>query len=152
METWAGFERSAPDLAANGRRLLYQFGVGLGYLATIRPDGGPRLHPICPFIVGEALLAFIVDSPKLLDLRRDGRYALHAFPPEATDDEFCVTGVAIPVDDPERRGDAVAAYHVAVPDDHRLFEFLVDRALLAVYPHRGAWPPAYTRWRSTTTT
>jgi hypothetical protein len=126
METWGGFQNSAPELAGDGRRLLYQFGVGLGFLSTIRPDGGPRLHPICPFIVGDSLLAFVVDSPRLRDLIRDGRYARHAFPPERTDDESCVTGVAVPVDEPGRRATAVAAYHVPVADDHRLFELLVD--------------------------
>jgi hypothetical protein len=28
--------------------MLYHFGVPLGYLATVRRDGGPRLHPFCP--------------------------------------------------------------------------------------------------------
>src|SRR5688572_17751916 len=44
--TWSVFERERPDLAAVGSTLLYQFGMGLGFLATVRADGGPRLHPI----------------------------------------------------------------------------------------------------------
>ena len=44
MLTWAEFAHARPDLAEAGRRLLYQFGVGLGFLATVRADGGPRLH------------------------------------------------------------------------------------------------------------
>jgi len=47
---WEDLERQAPELAGHGRRLLYQFGLGLGFLATIRPDGGPRLHPFCPIV------------------------------------------------------------------------------------------------------
>jgi hypothetical protein len=39
--SWAEFQRLRPDLAEAGRRLLYQFGVGLGFLATVRADGGP---------------------------------------------------------------------------------------------------------------
>ena len=44
MATWAALEAAAPELAAEGRRLFYQFGVGSGFLVTIRKDGGPRLH------------------------------------------------------------------------------------------------------------
>lgn len=64
--------------------MFYEHGLGLGFLATTRPDGGPRVHPICPVLAGN-LYAFIVPGPKLADLRRDPRYryALHSeiFPP-----------------------------------------------------------------------
>jgi hypothetical protein len=33
MATWSEFENDAPDLAEAGKKLLYQFGVGLGFLA-----------------------------------------------------------------------------------------------------------------------
>jgi len=42
---------------------LYQFGVGLGFLATVRADGG-SLHPMCPQVTEEALLGFLQPSPK----------------------------------------------------------------------------------------
>jgi hypothetical protein len=74
--------------------------VGLGFLATVREDGGPRLHPVCPVIAVEGLYMFVVPSPKRADLRRDGRYALHSYPPEEVDDEFFVTGRAAEVRDP----------------------------------------------------
>jgi hypothetical protein len=32
MLTWAEFAHARPELAEAGRRLLYQFGVGLGFL------------------------------------------------------------------------------------------------------------------------
>jgi hypothetical protein len=38
--------RPRPDLADASRALLYQFGVGLAFLSTVRPDGGPRVHPV----------------------------------------------------------------------------------------------------------
>ena len=31
-------------------------------------------------------------------------------------------------------------------DDETLFEFLVERALLATYGPRPSWPPTYSRW------
>ena len=59
MATWNEFETDAPDIAAAGRQMLYQFGVGLAFLATLRKDGAPRLHPICPTIVDGHLYALI---------------------------------------------------------------------------------------------
>lgn len=146
MATWAELEAADPEMAAEGRRLLYQFGIGLGFLATIRKDGGPRLHPICPIVAEGGLFAFIIPSPKERDLRRDGRYALHSFPPEAVDDEFYVTGTATEVTDSDLRARVDAAYQNNVAPDHTLFQFDIDRTLLATYRHRGDWPPTYRHW------
>jgi len=133
-------------LAATGRRLIYQYGPGTGFLATVRPDGGPRLHPVCPVVTEGNLWLFIVPSPKGADLERDGRYALHALLPDEVEEEFYVTGRARRVDDPGVRRQVVAAYHAPVPDDHTLFALDVERVLHAAYCFRGDWPPTYTRW------
>jgi hypothetical protein len=61
--SWDEFQHRRPDLAEAGRRLLYQFGVGLGFLATVRTDGGPRLHPMCPLLTDDALVGFLHPSP-----------------------------------------------------------------------------------------
>ncbi len=65
MATWASFEAAAPRLAATGRQFFYMYGVGMGFLATVRGDGGPRVHPICPIITDDALFALIIPGPKL---------------------------------------------------------------------------------------
>ena len=83
---------------------MQQYGPGLGYLATVRADGGPRVHPVSPVITDEGLFCFVVDSPKRRDLERDGRYALHSFPPEDSDDEAYVAGRAAPGHRPGARG------------------------------------------------
>jgi hypothetical protein len=81
MNRWADLARAMPDVAEAGRQLLYYHGVGLGFLATIGKDGGPRLHPVCPVIDGDGPFVFIGNhSPKVHDLLRDGRFALHSFP------------------------------------------------------------------------
>ncbi|MGH7778247.1 MAG: hypothetical protein ACREQR_00255 [Candidatus Binataceae bacterium] len=41
MATWQEFELAAPEIAAAGGKLLYQFGPGLAFLATVRKDGAP---------------------------------------------------------------------------------------------------------------
>jgi hypothetical protein len=72
MATWADFQHAAPQLATKGMALLYQYGAPLGYIATVRPDGGPRVHPFCPIVAEGGLWAFILrHSPKGADLRRD---------------------------------------------------------------------------------
>lgn len=146
MSRWCDLERDEPELGTAGRQLLYQFGPGLAFLATVRPDGGPRMHPICPVIAEGGLYAFIVESPKLGDLRRDGRYALHTFPPEHTDDEFYLTGAVTEISDRELRTSVASACLHSISGDDALFEFHIARCLHAKYRERGAFPPTYTRW------
>jgi hypothetical protein len=66
----------------------------VAYLATIRRDGSPRLHPFCPFLAGDDLCAAIPESsPKGNDLRRDPRCVIHAVP-GPDDDELCIRALA----------------------------------------------------------
>lgn len=151
MARWGEFAAMAPEMAAAGRGLIYQFGPGLGYLATIRKDGGPRLHPFCPAICGDGLYALIGPSPKRHDLLRDGRYAFHTFPKPETDDEFNLMGRVRRVDDPSERAAVLEAYlstGAISNGDEIYFELLIERALLSIYAGRGAWPPTYTKWRA----
>jgi hypothetical protein len=39
MKRWSEFAAEKPDMAEAGQALIYQFRVGLGYLATVRKDG-----------------------------------------------------------------------------------------------------------------
>jgi hypothetical protein len=139
-----------PDMAAAGQRLLYQHGgPGLGYLATVRADGGPRLHPVCPHIAVGRLWVFIGEpSPKRHDLLRDGRYALHTFPCVDVDDEFYVAGDASPCTDDALVQTVRADLPFNSDDDDQPFELHIERALLSTYKPRPSWPPVYTRWRA----
>lgn len=136
MATWPEFAAASPRLAEAIRDLVHQYGPGLGYLATIRADGGPRVHPVSPVITDEGLFCFVIDSPKRRDLERDGRYALHAFPPEENDDEAYVAGRARLVTDEGQVDRLAQALHAAPQVDWRLFEFTVDLAMVA--RHGGA--------------
>ncbi len=55
MARWSDFTEAEPEMARADRELLYRVGIGLGYLATVRSDGGPRVHPFCPVIVREGI-------------------------------------------------------------------------------------------------
>ncbi|MFE9190293.1 pyridoxamine 5'-phosphate oxidase family protein [Micromonospora sp. NPDC007208] len=130
MASWSEFAADEPRLADGIRVLLQQYGPGFGYLATVRADGGPRVHPVSPVISAEGLFCFIIDSPKRRDLERDGRYALHSFPAEESDDEAYVAGRARPVTDPVRVAQLAQSARAEPQVDWRLFEFTVDVAML----------------------
>ena len=151
MATWKEFESAAPTIAEAGKKLLYQFGPGLAFLATVRKDGAPRLHPVCPTVFDGVLYVLVGPSHKRGDLRRDGRFALHTLPPVEVGDEFLVMGRASPVADRQLaekvRADLVAR-GMKSSDDEELFEFAIERAMHAKYPGgHGSWPPKYSVWR-----
>jgi hypothetical protein len=79
VATWTEFANAEPDLAAFAwermeGRIVYQ--------ATLRLDGGPRVHPVSPWIAAGLLcVSFRDSSPKLREVARDARYALHTAQP-----------------------------------------------------------------------
>jgi hypothetical protein len=142
MASWSDFVAAEPRLAAAIRALLQQYGPGMGYLATVRPDGGPRVHPVSPVITDEGVYCFVVDSPKRRDLERDGRYALHSYPPEESDDEAYLTGRAAPVRDPILVARLADALRASTRVDWRLFELTIETAMLRRHGPAGALPLA----------
>jgi hypothetical protein len=141
--SWKDLENTTPELAAFGNQ---QFEVGVAYLATVRKDGAPRVHPVTP-IVGQGHLFLFMEptSPKGHDLRRDGRYALHSAVSDlnGSSGEFIVTGSATLIDSPAKRilASQLASYTPA--DRYILFELSVDSAVSTVYkdgnPVRQHW-------------
>jgi len=157
MITWTQFEKQHPALAQAGREQFYVHGLGLGFLATVRKDGGPRVHPVCPVVSRAGLHVFIQPGPKLSDLRRDPRYALHsetAAPPRE-DDGFALTGEAREVADSATRS-VVTSQFLAERggtlwpgfDDHVLFELRAERGLLTLTQPGGGFPKGPTVWKS----
>ncbi len=155
MLAWPDLARERPDLATAGRQLLYQHGVGLAFLATVRNDRRPRLHPMCPLLADEGLFAFIIPSPKQRDLLRDGWFAMHSFPCDDNEDAFSLTGRAQPIREARLRallaGQFVAErawFSVPAPaDDHVLFGFDLDSCLLTRTTGHGDESPAHLVWR-----
>jgi hypothetical protein len=131
MVSWKKFSEGFPDLARLGQEQLFQYGVGLAFIATVREAGTPRLHPVCPVISQEKMYVFILpESPKLRDLERTGYYAMQAFPQAKPDsDEFYLTGKATRINDPEVFSRVLDdAKHPASPDEI-LFELELDRVM-----------------------
>ena len=108
----------------------------MAYLATIRKDGSPRVHPFTP-IIGEGHFFVFMEStsPKGNDLRRDARYSAHCSVTDTSGEsgEFFVTGRARFIEDAELRAVAVRVtpYHPAERDI--LFEFEVESVLVTEY-------------------
>jgi len=155
MLSWSQFAQVRPDLAEGGRGLFYQFGVGLAFLGTVRKDGGPRLHPMCPVFFEDGLYAFIEPGPKRYDLIRDGRYALHCFPPANNEDAFYITGRAEGRADEALREGVSAVFwkergQDKLPEEAStigLFEFFIESCLLTRTTGHGDWNPQHTIWR-----
>ncbi|MFB9408625.1 pyridoxamine 5'-phosphate oxidase [Dactylosporangium matsuzakiense] len=129
MATWGDFATADAALAAAIRTLLHQYGPGLAYLATIRPDGGPRLHPVSPVLTSTGLYCFVLPSPKRQDLDRDGRYALHSYPAEDNDDEAYLAGRALPVTDPSTLTHLTLLTRAAQGVDWKAYELTIDVAM-----------------------
>jgi hypothetical protein len=144
MASWSDFAAADPSLAAAVRALFEQYGPGMAYLATVRADGGPRVHPVSPVITDEGLYCFVVASPKRGDLARDGRYALHSFPPEESDDEAYLTGRATRVRDPRVIATLAGALRASPDVDWHLYELRIESATLRRHGPGGALPLAAT--------
>jgi len=144
MTSWTEFAQQAPALAAFGAA---RFGSGVAYLATLWPDGSPRVHPVTP-IVGEQLYLFMEPtSPKGRDLQRDPRYALHCAV-ETSDGgggEFYVRGRAQRTDDPLLREQAVRASSYTPAERYILFTLSIEQAFVNRYVEGQ---PTVERWRA----
>jgi hypothetical protein len=170
VATWEEFESRAPDLAesAHGRwpgiaaldrgdESLPSPVFEVAYLATIRPDGRPRLHPFCPVLAGGRHFAAIPpQSPKGHDLRRDPRCAIHALP-GPDDDELMVLALAHEVGDTDTRTmvrtvveRSLVSGMIATVADHPLFEFDIEQVDVARWVDVGRRGTAAVRlrWRA----
>jgi hypothetical protein len=150
--TWTDFAAAAPALAQIGSALLNQFGVGLAFLATVRRDGAPRLHPVCPVISGDRLFVFITPtSPKHRDLVHEGRYALQTFPqPKPGSDEFYLAGRAHLIEDPATRAAVLRDARHRADESETLFELWVERVMHTEWENvlTPAMRPRQQTWRA----
>lgn len=132
--SWKLLEEQQPALAAFG---VERLNGKVAYLATIRKDGSPRVHPMTP-IVGDGHLFVFMEptSPKGHDLQRDGRYAIHCSVSDTSgaSGEFAVAGQARLTENPELRALAVRLASYTPADRYVLFEFDVTSAASTVYP------------------
>jgi hypothetical protein len=147
MATWHELETAEPEIAAAGWALLSR---GIAYLATVRADGAPRVHPVTPIRSGDQLYVSVGSSTvKLPDLRRDPRYALHALPGE-DDEEFYISGAVHEESDPAIKRQAHEDAPFTPRHEDPLMAFDIERCLWSrwvnvgqpgTYPVRKVWRP-----------
>jgi len=144
--SWKSFQEASPELAQLVQERLNR---KIAYLATLKKDGSPRLHPVTPFIGNGMLFIFTEpSSPKIRDLVQDGRYALHcSVGDEGPLIEVQVSGEAVNVEDPlvREKAESLAASSVDI-ESYFLFEFQVERVLVVEYDRDRK--PVVHRWRS----
>jgi predicted pyridoxine 5'-phosphate oxidase superfamily flavin-nucleotide-binding protein len=145
--SWQALAEVAPDLATFGAERLHD---QVAYLATLKSDGAPRLHPVRPVVTGGRLFVFTEKaSPKVRDLERDPRYALHG---TATRDqpwdlrEFAVEGNARRIADSDVRAAVNAGSAFPRDEQFVLFELAVNTAMSTVYGPDGK--PRRQHWRA----
>jgi hypothetical protein len=144
--TWDEFAAAATELAAFGAE---RFGTKVAYLATVRRDGSPRVHPVSPFIADGHLFVYMEPtSPKGHDLRRDSRYSMHCSVAdiEGGEGEFLISGRAALSEDPEMRETAFVGAReagFAPKDRYILFELSIESCLATTY---GEGEPQRMRW------
>ena len=156
MKSWSEFTIEEPELAEIGKNLLFQSRphVGLAFLATLRRNGAPRLHPVSPVFSNGHLYVFIPPtSPKCADLKRDGRYAMQAFPVPDNEDneEFYLAGRAVCIEKLTIRQAIIADTKIRVKESEVLFELMLDRAMYTKPVNRDTPDehPVHRKWRAT---
>lgn len=136
-------------MAALGSRILRKYGIA--YIGTVRPDGGPRVHPISPVVIdGRIYIGVMPGTPKRRDLDRDPRCVLHTLP-GPMDSEVCLTARAHRV--PAGRIEQLirtAPPHVRISRDAVLYELDIERATCTTFESDDAWErprPTRTSWQ-----
>jgi hypothetical protein len=142
--SWKLLESQAPDVAEFSKERLHD---KVAYLATIRKDGSPRLHPFTP-IIGEGHFFIFMEptSPKKNDLLRDARYAVHCAVTDNSGEsgEVIITGKARFIEDPELRAAAARVCPYQYAERYVLFEFDIEDVLTTEYPEGS---PVRKRWK-----
>ena len=136
MAAWQDFAAAASELADFAIERLDE---RIAYLGTLTAQGGPPVHPVSPFIGGGHLYVYMdPNSPKVRDLARDPRYALHGTVEnnDGGEGEISLTGRARRVDDPAERArafDTARAANQSPQEPHVVFELELERVLATTY-------------------
>jgi pyridoxamine 5'-phosphate oxidase-like protein len=138
--TWRELAAAAPELARLGRSRLEAPRVAL--LATLRPDGSPRVSPVEPFLTaGELVFGSMARSQKTRDLARDPRCVLHSIvtAPDAGEPELKLHGRARAADPALRKGCREGWWHGRPAELATVFALAVEEAVLVEWDLEGGW-------------
>ena len=144
MYSWLELEAAAPEIAAFGAQRL---DGKLAYLATVREDEKPRLHPVTPIIgAGHCFLFVDPSTPKAQDLLSSGWYSLHCAMNDSSGSsgEFILNGRVQAVTNGALRALAESVSNYRPAARTVLFELSIYEAHAIDYrfgrAHRRRWP------------
>lgn len=130
MVTWEQFADEEPAFAA---AVWARFAATKHHvLATLRRDGSPRVSGTEVRIAGPNLtVGSMLDAVKAADLRRDGRFALHANPGDGSTSggDAKLAGVAAEITDPQLKAASLEGLD-GDPGPFHLFHLDVTEAVL----------------------
>jgi hypothetical protein len=128
MKSWGEFAAAEPELASFGADHLAS---PPSYLATVRSNGTPRVHPVTPVVSQDGLfrvhgtdLTQRAGSARTRAVRSAQRGSRH----RRTGGEFSVSGIGRLVDDFAIRAIAERAASYDPSERYVLFELLVNEA------------------------
>ncbi|MBI1759491.1 MAG: pyridoxamine 5'-phosphate oxidase family protein [Actinobacteria bacterium] len=135
---WQQFADQAPDLA---ERMRARFTAARHHvLATLTRDGSPRVSGTeVEFRGDDLLIGSMWEARKARDLRRDGRFALHAHTGDGSMacGDAKLTGLAVEVIDPTTLRAVADDHHMSggPSEPFHLFQLLIGTAVLtSVHP------------------
>jgi hypothetical protein len=120
--TWAQVDAAEPQLAAF---VADRLRAAPAYLASVRADGTPRVHPVTPIVTPEGLFVFMEPtSPKGTDLRERRSFTLHSGVPDSSGSggEAWVSGTGCAITDEATRSGVAAAASYDPAARYVLFE------------------------------
>ncbi|MGZ4649178.1 MAG: pyridoxamine 5'-phosphate oxidase family protein [Kineosporiaceae bacterium] len=131
MTSWQEFSVQAPELAA---KVLERFEAHRHKtMATIRPDGSPRISGTeVPITLGQVYLGGMTGNKRFADLRRDPRVAIHSGSddPEVWTGDAKLAGVAVEVIDEAEKTAFRGGADEVPPGDFELFRVDVTEAVV----------------------
>ena len=148
MTSWNDFARDEPRFSGAVRELFTAYKHHT--IATLRRDGSPRISGTEVEFADDGLIfGVMAGARRVVDLRRDGRLALHSHTVDAPEDDpgaWCgdakISGIAIEVDNPGSSDGShrfrielteVVLTKVGTPADHLLIEtWHPDRGLARI--------------------
>ncbi|HVN11483.1 MAG TPA: pyridoxamine 5'-phosphate oxidase family protein [Kineosporiaceae bacterium] len=131
MTSWQEFSAQAPELAV---RVAERFDAHRHKtMATIRPDGSPRISGTeVPIKLGQVYLGGMTGNKRFADLRRDPRVAIHSGSddPEVWTGDAKIAGRAVEVSDEKEKAAFRDAAEEVPPGDFELFRVELTEAVV----------------------
>lgn len=145
VQSWGELRQASPDIAEFGRERL---DGKVAYLATIRADGNPRVHPVTAFLSETRCFIFAEpESSKVRDFLVNPHFHLHCAMSDSSGSsgEFQMSGMVLVSDADTCRAEAEQNCPFRPSSRAILYELKLSAAVATSY--RGGRPDRQ-RWRT----